>query len=88
MRSQFHGDAYDVVVEPVEREHLEVGHQPQQAACVDGSAPRRRCRDTWYAAVRVLLVADTPWKVWLASVASVLGRLVKYLGERDFRIVE
>lgn len=36
----------------------------------------------------VLLVADTPCEIWIARMASALAQLVKYLGERDFRITE
>jgi hypothetical protein len=36
----------------------------------------------------VLPVADTPWEIWIARVASALAQLVEYLGERDFRIPE
>jgi hypothetical protein len=38
--------------------------------------------------LRVLLVADTPWEIWIARMASALARLVTYLGERDVRIAE
>jgi hypothetical protein len=38
--------------------------------------------------IRVLLVADVPWEIWIARMASALARLVTYLGERDFRIAE
>lgn len=36
----------------------------------------------------MLLVADTPWQIWIAGMASALAQLVKYLGERDVRIAE
>jgi hypothetical protein len=36
----------------------------------------------------VLLVADTPFEIWIARMAFALARLVAYLGERDFRIAE
>jgi len=37
---------------------------------------------------RVLLVADTPWEIWLARMASALAQLAKHLGKRDFRIAD
>jgi hypothetical protein len=37
---------------------------------------------------RVLLVADTPWEIWIARMAAALAQLAKYLGERDFQVAD
>ena len=52
---------------------------------VDGSDGHAAARDRL---PPVLLVADTLWEIWIACMASALAPLVKYLGERDFRIAE
>jgi hypothetical protein len=50
--------------------------------------PRTASRSHVVRCSRVLLVAGTPWEIWIARMASALVGLVTYLGERDFRIAE